>query len=75
MRRQGGGLTQIFEPLLSLLCLAGMCQDAGSGMEYLESKQCIHRDLAARYRNCYSQENTCLIWPCSGVVLDNTIHL
>ena len=22
---------------------AGMCQDAASGMEYLESKQCIHR--------------------------------
>ena len=47
-----------------------MCQDAGSGMEYLESKQCIHRDLAARY--CYSREDT---WPCAGVGLDNIIHL
>jgi len=35
---------------LSTKDLLGMCQDAGSGMEYLESKNCIHRDLAAR--NC-----------------------
>ncbi|KAK3094991.1 hypothetical protein FSP39_008824 [Pinctada imbricata] len=30
--------------------LTKMCEDAGSGMAYLESKNCIHRDLAAR--NC-----------------------